>query len=168
MFKEENAKVRKAVLAEVEGLSDELLNQKPSAEEWSPIQILDHLQLMETVIAKNVAKQLENSQSEKAIKKPIQLTVSRVIKVDAPKHVVPTNEFVTLEDMKKRLEASSALLGSVYAEASKDELEMKSMPHPVFGKVPLIQWFPFVGLHEKRHLKQLEKTLEKLQASSTK
>lgn len=168
MYKEENAKIRQAVLQAVDGLSDEQLNKKPSAEEWSPMQILDHLQLMETVIAKNVEKQLENKESEKAMKKPIQLTVSRMIKVDAPKHVVPTNEFVALDEMKNRLEASTALLNAVYAKASKEELEMKSMQHPVFGKVPLVQWFPFVGLHEKRHLKQLEKTLEKLQASSKK
>lgn len=164
MYKEDNRKIRSAVLSAVNGLPDELLNTKPSEEEWSPMQILDHLQLMESAIANNVAKQLAKSGSEKVRKKPIQLTVSRLIKVDAPEHVVPTTDFVPLEEMKKRLETSDALLDSIYDGASKEALETKSMPHPVFGKVPLIQWFPFVGLHEKRHLKQLEKTLEKLQA----
>lgn len=166
MYKEENAKVRTAVLNAVEGISDEVLNTKPSPEVWSPMQILDHLQLMESVVAKNIRKELAKSESEKVRKKPIQLTVSRLIKVDAPKYVVPTNGFVSLEEMKKRLEASTALLDQVYRDAPEDALEAKSLPHPVFGKVPLIQWFPFVGLHEKRHLKQLEKTLEKLQGST--
>src|SRR5690606_26589407 len=84
MYKEDNEKVRAAVLGAVNGVSDDILNTKPSPEEWSPMQILDHLQLMESVVARNVQKQLTKSESEKARKKPIQLTVSRLIKVDAP------------------------------------------------------------------------------------
>ena len=164
MFKEENGKIRNEVLKAVEGWPDEALNQKPSAEEWSPMQILDHLQLMEAVVAKNIAKQLASGKSEKAVKKPIGLTVSRMVKVDAPAHVVPSDNFISLADMKKRLEDSTALLHQVYDGTTPEVLEKKSMAHPVFGKVPLIQWFPFVGLHEKRHLKQLEKTLDKLKS----
>ena len=162
MFKEDNAKIRNQLLQAVEGLSDEKLNQKPSAEEWSPIQILDHLQLMEKTIAKGVSHELAKEDSIKALKKPIGLTVSRSFKVKAPKHVVPTDEFVTIEEMKERLNASHNFLYEVYGSASPEQLKKKSMDHPVFGKVPLVQWFPFVGLHEKRHLKQLEKTLSKL------
>jgi uncharacterized damage-inducible protein DinB len=162
VFKDENEKVRQAVLKAVEGVPDDVLNTKPSPNAWSPMQILDHLQLMETVIAQNVAKQLASGKREKASKKPIGLTVSRILKVDAPKHVVPTDGFVPLEEMKRRLEASRTLLEQVYEGADKEDLEQKSMQHPVFGKVPLVQWFPFVGLHEKRHLKQLEKTLKQL------
>ncbi|MGI2326661.1 DinB family protein [Planococcus sp. YIM B11945] len=162
VFKEDNAKIREEVLNAVEGRPDEFLNRKPSEDAWSPMQILDHLQLMETMIAKNVSKHLASDKQEKASKKPIQLTVSRMVKVDAPKHVVPSTEFIALEDMKKRLADSHALLLQVYDSTTEEALEQNSMPHPVFGKVPLTQWFPFVGLHEKRHLKQLQKTLKQL------
>ena len=162
MFKEDNAKIRSQVLQAVEGMTDEKLNEKPSAEEWSPIQILDHLQLMENSIAKGISYELTKETSERALKKPIALTVSRSFKVKAPKHVVPTDEFVTLQEMKERLNASHNFLYEVYDRATPEQLKQKSMDHPVFGKVPLIQWFPFVGLHEKRHFKQLEETLSKL------
>lgn len=162
MFKEDNAKIRNQILQAVEGMTDEKLNKKPSAEEWSPIQILDHLQLMENTIAKSVSHELKKEKSEKALKKPIVLTVSRSFKVKAPKHVVPTDEFVTLAEIKERLNASHNFLYEVYSRATPEQLKQKSMDHPVFGKVPLYQWFPFVGLHEKRHFKQLEKTLSKL------
>ncbi|EGA90182.1 hypothetical protein GPDM_06540 [Planococcus donghaensis MPA1U2] len=162
MFNEENAKIRNQVLQAVEGMTDETLNLKPSETEWSPIQILDHLQLMEKIVAKGVSQELQKEESKKAIKKPIALTVSRSFKVEAPSHVTPTTEFVTLEEMKARLNASHNLLYEVYAQASREQLEKKSMNHPVFGKVPLVQWFPFVGLHEKRHFKQLQETLRKM------
>ena len=162
MYKEENEKVRKEVLAAAEGLPDELLNRKPAEDEWSPMEVLEHLHLMEAYIAKNLSRQIAREESEKAVKKPIQLTVSRMVKVDAPAPLVPTGEFITLSDMKGRLAESRVFLDSVYDATTVEVLESKSMPHPVFGKVPLIQWFPFIGLHEKRHLKQLEKTIEKL------
>lgn len=162
MYKEDNAKIREEILKAVEELPDDLLNTKPAADEWSPMQILDHLQLMETVIATNISKQLAKEKSEKVAKKPIQLSVSRMVKVEAPVYVIPTNEFTPLEEMKKKLAESRLLLDAVYDGTTPDILEQKSMPHPVFGKVPLVQWFPFVGLHEKRHLKQLEKTLKKI------
>lgn len=162
MFKEENEAIRQHIFKAVEGLSDEKLNEKPAEGKWSPMQILDHLQLMENVIARNISKELDRGSSKKAMKKPIQLTVSRTIKVDAPSYTVPSDTFIRLVEMTERLASSRANLNEVYDNAPEDLLKTKSLPHPVFGNVPLIQWFPFVGLHEKRHLKQLESTLSEI------
>ncbi|WP_422123225.1 DinB family protein [Planococcus sp. X10-3] len=162
MFKEDNEKIRKRLLETAERFTDDQLNHKPAVGTWSAMQILDHLQLMEKVIARNIAKELERETSKKAMKKPIQLTVSRTIKVDAPSYTQPSDEFIDLAAMKARLQASRTQLNQLYDNASGDALKSKSMPHPVFGNVPLIQWFPFVGLHEKRHLKQMESLLSKI------
>lgn len=162
MYKEENEAIRRRIFNVMEGLSDEKLNEKPAEGKWSPMQILDHLQLMENVIAKNISKELERDASKKAVKKPIQLTVSRAIKVDAPSFTVPSEDYIRLDEMKEKLRASRERLNNVYDNASKDSLKSKSLPHPVFGNVPLEQWFPFVGLHEKRHFKQLENTLREI------
>ncbi|EMF45478.1 hypothetical protein B481_3358 [Planococcus halocryophilus Or1] len=68
MFNENNAKIRNQVLQAVEGKTDEQLNLKPSESEWSPIQILDHLQLMEKIIAKGVSQELQKEESKKQSK----------------------------------------------------------------------------------------------------
>lgn len=162
MFKEENEVIRQRIFKAVEGLTDEKLNEKPAEGKWSPMQILDHLQLMENVIARNISKELDCGNSKKALKKPIQLTVSRTIKVDAPSYTVPSEGFIKLVEMTEKLAASRANLNAVYDNAPKELLKTKSMQHPVFGNVPLVQWFPFVGLHEKRHLKQLVITLSEI------
>ncbi|MFD1030645.1 DinB family protein [Metaplanococcus flavidus] len=162
MFKEDNERIRRRILESAERFSDDQLNHKPAEGKWSAMQILDHLQLMENVIARNIAKELERGSSKKAVKKPIQLTVSRTIKVDAPSYTQPSADFIDLAEMKSRLETSRNQLNQIFDNASKETLKSKSLPHPVFGKVPLIQWFPFVGLHEKRHFKQLEDTLSKI------
>ncbi|MBT2582202.1 DinB family protein [Planococcus sp. ISL-109] len=162
MQNEENAKIRHAILKKAEGFDDDALNEKPSQEEWSAIQILDHLQKIETTIAEGVARAIEKNQQKKAVKKPIQLSVSRKVKVDAPKHTVPEDSYFTLEEMKERLNASRNRLYEVFTAADDETLRNNSMPHPVFGDVPLVQWFPFIGYHEKRHLSQLEETLRKV------
>lgn len=159
---EENAKIRHTILKKVESFSNDKLNEKPSEEEWSAMQILDHLQKIETTIADGVAQTIEKNEQNKAIKKPIQLSVSRKVKVQAPKRTVPEDNYFTLEEMKEKLNASRNRLYEVFASAGEETLRNNSMPHPVFGDVPLVQWFPFIGYHEKRHLAQLEETLSKV------
>lgn len=159
---EENARIRHAILKAVEPFDDRLLNEKPSQGEWSAMQILDHLHKMEEAITTGVAKTAKKNERKKAMKKPVQVSVSRKVKVEAPNHTVPEERFFTLEEMKEKLNDSRNRLYEVYTQTDEETLQNNSMPHPVFGDVPLIQWFPFIGYHEKRHLAQLEETLSKV------
>ncbi|MGE6488626.1 DinB family protein [Paenisporosarcina sp. NPDC076898] len=162
MFLEDNNDIRKELFQTVEGLTDEQFNQKPANDGWSPKQIFEHLVRMETVIATNIARELKNPDSPKARKKPIGLSTNRLIKVEAPGYTTPTEDYKTKMEMQKELHESRLFLLDVYESSTKTNFKEKSFKHPIFGQVPLIQWFPFVGLHEKRHLKQLKKTIEKL------
>ncbi len=159
---EENARIRHTILKKVESFDDQALNEKPSPGEWSAMQILDHLYKMEQTITAGVAKTAEKNQQKKALKKPIQVSVNRKVKVEAPDHTVPEETFITLAEMKEKLNESRNRLYEVYARTDDETLQNNSMPHPVFGDVPLVQWFPFIGYHEKRHLAQLEETLRKI------
>lgn len=165
MFLEENNKIRKEIIQEVEYLTDQQFNETPSQEGWSPKQILEHLVKMETVIATNIAKELKKSDSPKVMRKPITLSTSRLFKVEAPGYTLPNSEFKSIIEMKRELQNSRLFLLNVYESSTQNVFREKSFKHPIFGRVPLIQWFQFVGLHEKRHLKQLTKTIELLKRS---
>ncbi|QFF99095.1 DinB family protein [Psychrobacillus glaciei] len=160
MFIEKNNEIRSALFKQLERITDEQFNQKPEQDTWSPKEIMDHLVKMESTITSGIKQQLANPESPKAKKKPIQVSTLRIIKVKAPKYTVPTAEYKTKEEMKAALHQARMELLSVYQSTDKETLKNKSLKHPLFGQVPLIQWFPFVGLHEKRHGKQLEKTIE--------
>lgn len=162
MFLEKNNEIRKDLFQTIEGLTDEQFNKTPTNGGWSPKQIFEHLVRMETVIGTNIARELKNPESPKARKKPIQLTTSRLIKVEAPGYTEPSDEFKSKQEMKKEIHDSRLFLLDVYESSNKELFKNKSFKHPIFGQVPLIQWFPFVGLHEKRHLKQLKKTIKNL------
>lgn len=162
MFIEKNNAIRADIFKQLERITDEEFNQKPKANAWSPKEIINHLIKMEHMIVNGIKRQLENPESPKVKKKPIRISTLRIIKVQAPAHTVPTSEYKTKEEMKNALHETRMELLSVYKSANKETFQSKSLKHPIFGQVPLIQWFTFVGLHEKRHLKQLEKTIEKI------
>ena len=162
MFLEKNNKIRAELFQLVDSLTEEQFNEKPDPSSWSPKEIIEHLIKMENTITKGIQAQLVNPSSPTAKKKPIQLSTLRFIKVKAPSYTVPSDNFQKKEEMKQLLHEARMELLSVYTSTDVTELKAKSLKHPLFGQVPLVQWFPFVGLHEKRHVKQLEKTIEKL------
>lgn len=168
MFNEENARVRYEVLKSIEGFSEDQLNEKPGEGRWSPVQILDHLQKMEWHIARGVEEEVKKDEQIRALKKPIGLTLNRSLKVEAPGRLVPEERFRTLEEMRHRLDQSHNKLYEVYNAADQGLLVRNSMPHPLFGRIPLIQWFEFVALHERRHLAQLKETLRELNEKTVK
>lgn len=158
----QNEKTREELLNAVNGFSDEQLNAHPEEGRWSIIQVLDHLYLMERAITKSIADKLHSDERVPAADKPIELTVNREVKVEAPSYVVPSESFQTLQEVKDKLAESRAALVQLVDSADEKDLEEKSFPHPLFKDLSLKQWIPFVGLHEKRHLLQIEELKSKL------
>ena len=159
---EENKKIREELIQAVNGLSDEQLNAHPEEGRWSIIQVLDHLYLMERAITKSIADTLASEESKPVDDKPIRYTLNRDTKVDAPSFVIPTEDFLTLDEVKTKLSSSRQALEEIVSHANEDALNEKSFPHPMFKDLSLKQWIPFVGLHEKRHLFQIEELKSKL------
>ena len=157
-----NEKARPELLNQVEGLSDEDLNKKPSADEWSVKQVLEHLYLMEGAITKTINDQLASGKEERVEDRPIELSTNRDVKVDAPAFAVPGDDFLKLDDLKQRLAGTHEGLKEVARNADEKQLEEKAYPHPAFGKMSLKQWIPFVGYHELRHIDQIKEVKEKL------
>ncbi|MFD6207662.1 DinB family protein [Peribacillus sp. NPDC060253] len=158
----ENEKIREELLNTVTGLSDEQLNAHPEEGRWSIVQVLDHLYLMERAITKSIADKLQSDERIPAGDKPIELTLNREVKVQAPPYVIPSESFQTLNEVKDKLSDSRKAFLHLVDHAKENDLEQKSFPHPLFKELSLKQWIPFVGLHEKRHLKQIEELKSKL------
>jgi len=153
---DDNQRIRDEVLASVSNLTDDQLNEGKEEGNWSIMQVLDHLYLMEHAIVHTISKQLVKGETKTTSEKPIQFTTDRSVKVDAPAFVIPPNEFTSLKEMNIKLSKSRELLNHVISSANPTLFEQRTYPHPVFGDLSLNQWIPFIGLHEKRHLAQIE------------
>lgn len=64
-----NDDIRNQIWEAVSGLEEEQLNQKPSPAQWSIMQVLRHLNLMENVIGKQARLALEKEQTVSVDKK---------------------------------------------------------------------------------------------------
>ncbi|MBM7692814.1 putative damage-inducible protein DinB [Peribacillus deserti] len=159
---ETNKRFREELLNSVGTLTDEQINLQIEEGRWTIAQILEHLYLMETSITKAIVEVLGSGESQPAEDKPIHLAVNRAHRVEAPIFVTPSDDYKTLHELTEKLTSSRQLLISIVNTAEEDQLKQKSYPHPVFGRLSLFQWIPFVGYHEKRHLEQIEELKAKL------
>ncbi|MBN8191239.1 DinB family protein [Bacillus sp. NTK074B] len=154
--------IRSEVLDSVNHLTDEQLNEELEADRWTIMQVLDHLYLMERSLTKTIQLTLEKGEEQEVESKPVHFTVDRSTKVDAPPFVVPTEEELTLQEMKDKLASSRNDLLTFLDTTSKEALQRKAYPHPIFGHIRLDEWISFIGFHEKRHLEQIEELKKKL------
>jgi len=157
-----NQKVREELLESVSYLSDEKLNTKPEEATWSIMQNLEHLYLMEKVVVQRMAKELEYN-PEPTSEVPISMLLNRSKKLEAPDFLKPSNEFISLKEMKKKLDESREALIQFVTHTSEEDLANKAMTHRLFGTLSLKQWVELIGYHEQRHLKQIEEVKEALQ-----
>jgi hypothetical protein len=159
---EENDKIRAAVLDSVNGLSDEQLNQRLNHDKWTIAQVLVHLYLLERGLSKWIPDALSKGEEQIVDKKPIYLVPDRSKKVKAPANFEPRDQFYTLDAARTQLVQSREALNEALAGVAEVELEKRALAHPVFGPLNLKQWVELVGLHEKRHLEQIEELKQEL------
>ncbi|MCP8968524.1 DinB family protein [Ectobacillus ponti] len=148
---------REKLLQEVQGLSDVQLNSKPKREKWSIMQNLHHLHLIEQAVAASVDDALRHSEREQLYAKPVERTLDRTYKVEAPEQVRPTETILKEEQIRQMLAHSRGELLKVLQQVT-DEMEVleKSSRHPIFGKLSLQQWLEFLNHHEQRHIAQIQ------------
>lgn len=144
---------RNEVIDSIKGLSDAEINQAPDADRWSIAQVLLHLQQIESYFLSLMDAALQGP-SEEVREKNLSYVTDRSKRVKAP--VEPTTEFKTGEELLSRLNHSRKKVIAMLEGANPDELTMKSLKHPVFGKTSVKQTLEFIAYHEKRHLEQIE------------
>lgn len=151
-----NDDIRHQIWQTVSELDEEQLNRKPAPEQWSVMQVLRHLNLMERIIVKQAELALQKEQNVTVDKKPYELSLDRSRSVDAPPHLQPPAEPESLADVRRDLEQSHQALTDFAQSNDSSLLRSKSFPHPVFGEMDLAQWVDFASYHEERHLGQIK------------
>ena len=66
-----NEEIRDQICEAVSGLSSEMLNRKPAEGKWSPVQVMEHLYLMEKAITAGIMQALASNEAASTEPKPI-------------------------------------------------------------------------------------------------
>jgi hypothetical protein len=142
----------------------------PDGERWTIAQVLEHVAMVDEGTVKICAKLLKKAQeagqtydgqvviSDKFLQKGAEIAT---MKVEAPSFVQPsagksvTESLAKLDETAESLNEMRPLFESVDGTAFK-------FPHPFFGDITAQEWLALKGGHEMRHLKQIQRLLEKI------
>jgi len=181
-----NDTVRRRLAARVENLSEAQQTFRPAEGAWSIAEIIDHLSITERNMAQLIAMLLKKSESATAAldagdsgigvggggdggdaqtvagAPPFQpfslddfIEQVRDVKLTAPEVVRPGGN-VTFADALANLARTRADIEALRPRLETSDLGAATYPHPAFGEFNSAQWLAFIGLHEGRHLRQIE------------
>ena len=164
-------KTRSKLILTAENLTEEQKNAREDGQGWTAPEIIEHLGIVEGSLVDMFKKLLseaesagEGLKSDGTLNPPISfLEIAKVAKdkkFDAPKHVVPQSTQSVAESLIK-LQENRDKLNELRPRIETTDLSNSMFPHPAFGNINLYQWLAFIGLHEYRHLMQIERILGK-------
>lgn len=160
---------RERLYRRAEGLSPSQLNTRPNPDAWSVAEILEHVTLVEGRLLGMLKILLTKAEgaSAKASSSPVEmqpfsleqyLERARNEKYKAPETAHPSGKVSLADSLLKMRQAREELHGLVSRIEALD-LSSAAYPHPAFGPLNFYQWLAFIGIHDERHLGQIEKVL---------
>ena len=162
---------RRELLESFEGVPGERLGRRAGPTGWSVAEILDHLRIVETgiarIITKRVAKAREEGLREETQTSSVMPSFEpHAAKLDsgtlqAPALIQPSPN-VDINEALNGLKSSREALRAAVVSADGLAIGDIKHTHMVLGELDLYQWLIFVGHHEARHRKQIERTLKSL------
>lgn len=151
---------RDAVVASVNGLSDEQMKWKAAPDRWSVAETLEHIALAEEIIYGNITEKIMKAPAGAPDRDIVKLdawvltaVTDRSHKAHAPGPMVPTGKWTpaeTLNHFEKSRAKTIAYLQS--AQDLRGHVVNGPMDQPLDG----YEWLIFEGAHSERHTKQIE------------
>ena len=162
---------RRELVRSFEGVPGDRLTRRAPGGGWSVAEILDHLRIVESGVARLIAKRAgrareeglgEEKSTESVLPSFDQYRVRLdAMKLESPETVKPRTD-PDLEETLAGLERSRESLRAAVTGADGLSLGEVKHTHPILGELDLYQWLIFLGQHEARHKKQIERTLNSI------
>ena len=167
---ETNKNIHDQLVATVGSLSNEEVTALPDGEKWSIQQFVEHIAIVDDGMAKICAKLLGEAKTlgvagdGRAVLSEEFGTKSGVIavmKVEAPERVRPTGN-VSINEALEQMKASAEVFATLKPDFETYDNSEHKFPHPFFGPITATEWLVLAGGHKMRHIKQIEKLIERV------
>jgi hypothetical protein len=162
---------RKELLQSFAGAPSNRLSQRAVKDSWSVAEILDHLRMVESGVARLITKRVGQAREaglgeEKSTESVMPSfdkysTLLEGVVLKSPEMVLPRVD-VDFKEALEGLEISRKALRTAVVSANGLAIGEIKHTHAVLGELDLYQWLIFVGQHEGRHRKQIERTLKSI------
>jgi hypothetical protein len=137
---------------------------RPAADRWSVANVLQHLALAESGIARVFAKRVAEARANGVGPDPdstsilwtmdVHSLLDRRTRLESPTPIVPGSE-VGSDEAARLFDDAHQRLRAAIAAADGVALDRVSHPHPILGPLNLYQWGIFAAAHEMRHAAQI-------------
>ena len=162
---------RRELLQSFEGVDGNRLSRRAAPDGWSVAEILEHLRMVESGVARLITKRVgqakEAGLGEEKSTAPVLPSFDRYSAIlekavmQSPATVQPRAD-IDISDALEGLESSREALRAAVVSATGLSLGEIKHTHQILGELDLYQWLIFVGHHEGRHKKQIERTLKSI------
>ena len=160
-----NDEIRRRIVTRVETLDERQRSFRSAEGAWSVAEIVEHLSIIEGNMVRLVSKllgKIESAATDTSTSpRPMQpfslddyAAQVSTVKLEAPEAIRPTG--APLADSLARLSETRAALNDLRPRVETCDGTRAHYPHPFFGQLDLYQWLAFIGMHEQRHLGQIE------------
>ncbi|NLP51683.1 DinB family protein [Bacillus sp. RO1] len=159
MYYEQTYKAREELLELLKGISEEQLHQKHE-NLWTVSQNVEHLYLIENKITNGLRKAIEvKHEVEEKELNLAKILANRTYKVVAPEDITPSEHPYTKAELVELLEQSRNNLNTFIQEVEDEALHKYGFNHRWIGDLSAQQWVQLIGFHERRHIEQINQTL---------
>lgn len=148
-------------------LSVEQSNQRENGTGWTISEIVEHVGIVLNGVLMITNKLLAQAESKGAkwdgnFNPPLsfaeQVSVLKDAKLEAPERVHPQGKQTVAESLAK-LDESLQSLKDLRSRIEATNASNEKFPHPFLGDLTVYQWLVLAGLHERRHIQQIERIL---------
>ena len=160
-------KTRENFKQKISDLTGEQINLRANGQDWSVAEIVEHVGIVAGGAAQIAGKLLAQAESAGAksdggFNPPLsfgeQIVSVQNKKLEAPERVHPQGKQTVAESLAK-LDESFQTLIKFRPRIESVDASNATFPHPFFGDLNLYQWLVVADLHERRHLRQIERIL---------
>ncbi len=162
---------RNELLQSFAGVTGDRLCQRVTPDAWSVAEILDHLRMVEAGVARLITKRVAQAREaglgeERSTERVLPTFDQHRARLEnammqSPATVVPRPN-IDINEAVDGLEGSREALRAAAVSANGLAIGEIRHTHAILGELDLYQWLIFVGHHEGRHRKQIERTLSSI------
>lgn len=147
----------------IDGVSAGQAKFKPSPEQWSILELSEHIAISDESLRGLIRRALEKP-AQPELMEQVQANDYRYHREfrphpkgvnKAPESMCPHDRFKTLADAAAQF-AKQREETIAYASETQDELRGHMSPHPVFGAMDAYQWLMACSLHVESHSHHIE------------
>jgi uncharacterized damage-inducible protein DinB len=163
---------RRAVLATIGSIPDEVLNRRPGEGEWSVVQVLAHVCLGEQLSVEQLRKRMATESPLQGVRRAglgsrlrsmaLSLALRSPLRFKAPARSTELPEHESLPALVERWDAVRADLATLLDELPPERATETLFSHPRAGRLTVGQALRFMEEHLDHHRAQVERVLARV------